>query len=156
MLQIVWRLQSSEYHLAILPHATTRLTRVSNRFHFSSLAHDNSALSSNISTVDLPSSSSTTANGSADSSRPEVQGPTVLKGTQTVSKFNRPAEEADTVLIQLALWRIPSKNADVTLCVNFPIKMGESGEERDPVEARKVFESAVRSFEIKDFGLFAG
>ena len=76
----------------------------------------------------------------------------MLRGTQAVSKFNRPAEEADTVLIQLALWRIPAKNADVTL----PTKMGESGEERDPQEAKTVFEEAVRSFDIRDFGLFAG
>lgn len=124
------------------------------RFHFSSLAHDNSALSSDISSIDLPSS--TSANGSSESSQPEVQGPTILQGTQTVSKFNRPAEEADTVMIQFALWRIPTKNADVTLCVNYPIKMGETGEERDPEEAKKVFEDAVRSFAIKDFGLFAG
>lgn len=80
----------------------------------------------------------------------------MLRGTQAVSKFNRPAEEADTVLIQLALWRIPAKNADVTLCVNFPTKMGESGEEGDPQEAKTVFEDAVRSFDIRDFGLFAG
>lgn len=85
-----------------------------------------------------------------------MQGPTVLTGTQTVSKFNKPSEEADTVLIQFALWRIPSKNADVTLCVNYPVKMGESGEERDPEDAKKVFEEAVRTFKIKDFGLFAG
>ncbi|GAA5903958.1 Ran GTPase-binding protein MOG1 [Sporobolomyces salmoneus] len=125
------------------------------KFHFSSLAHDNSALSSDIFSIDLPTPTTTTTTSTSES-RPEVQGPTILKGTQTVSKFNRPAEEADTVLIQFALWRIPTKNADVTMCVNYPIKMGESGEERDPEEAKKVFENALRSFEIQDFGLFAG
>ncbi|GAA5931682.1 Ran GTPase-binding protein MOG1 [Sporobolomyces koalae] len=122
------------------------------KFHFASLAHDNTALSSEIETIELPGPST----APTDSSQPTVQGPTVVTGVQTVSKFNRPAEEADTVLIQFALWRIPSKNADVTLCVNYPVKMGETGETRDPTEAKTVFEEAVRSFAIKDFGLFAG
>ncbi|GAA5937764.1 hypothetical protein JCM1841_004779 [Sporobolomyces salmonicolor] len=118
------------------------------RFHFSALAHDNGALSSDVSSLALPSSAPAPAPG-----EPEVLGPTLLSGIQLVSKFNRPASEADTVLIQLALWRIPSKNADVTLCVNYPIRMGETGEERSPDEAKMVFEEAVRSFGIKDFGL---
>ncbi|GJN88385.1 hypothetical protein Rhopal_001351-T1 [Rhodotorula paludigena] len=122
------------------------------RFHFSSLAHDNSALSSTVSSVSTPSA----APKPSGPGLPIVQGPTVLTGTQTVSKFNRPASEADTVLIQLALWRIPQRDADVTLCVNFPVRMGETGEERSADEARRVFEEAVRSFEIRDFGLFAG
>ncbi|GAA5901621.1 hypothetical protein JCM5296_003335 [Sporobolomyces johnsonii] len=121
------------------------------RFHFSALAHDNTALASDVSSLAVPSSASAPAPG-----EPQVLGPTLLSGTQLVSKFNRPASEADTVLIQLALWRIPSKNADVTLCVNYPIRMGETGEERSPDEAKRVFEEAVRSFGIKDFGLFAG
>ncbi|GAA6060536.1 hypothetical protein JCM10212_006900 [Sporobolomyces blumeae] len=122
------------------------------RFHFSSLAHDNSASSSDISSIRLPDPAST----AAEPPSVPTQGPAVLVGTQVVSKFNRPASEADTVLIQLALWRVPSKNADVTLCVNFPTTMGETGEARDPLEATKVFEEAVRSFKIVDYGLFAG
>ncbi|GAA5950057.1 hypothetical protein JCM21900_001379 [Sporobolomyces salmonicolor] len=120
------------------------------RFHFSALAHDNGALSSDVSSLALPSSAPAPAPAPGE---PEVLGPTLLSGIQLVSKFNRPASEADTVLIQLALWRIPSKNADVTLCVNYPIRMGETGEERSPDEAKMVFEEAVRSFGIKDFGL---
>ncbi|BGP46231.1 hypothetical protein JCM10450v2_002071 [Rhodotorula kratochvilovae] len=121
------------------------------RFHFSSLAHDNTALSSTVSSVTLPSAPRPRGPG-----EPTLLGPTVLTGLQTVSKFNRSASEADTVLIQQALWRIPERNADVTLCVNWPIRMGETGEERADDEARRVFDAAVRSFEIKDFGLFAG
>lgn len=83
-------------------------------------------------------------------------GPATLEGRQTVSKFNKPDSEADTVFIQLALWRIPDRDADVTLCVNWPVRSGETGEERDEAEARKVFEEAWRSFQINDFGLFAG
>ncbi|GAA5822053.1 hypothetical protein JCM3770_002263 [Rhodotorula araucariae] len=121
------------------------------RFHFSSLAHDNTALSSTVSSVSVPA-----APHSQGSHQPTVLGPTVLTGLQTVSKFNRPASEADTVLIQLALWRIPERNADVTLCVNWPVRMGETGEERADDEARRVFEDAIKTFDINDFSLFAG
>ncbi|GAA5835593.1 hypothetical protein JCM9279_004590 [Rhodotorula babjevae] len=122
------------------------------RFLFSSLAHDNSALSSTVASVSVSSA----APRPSGPGQPVLLGPTILTGTQTVSKFNRPDSEADTVLIQQALWRIPARNADVTLCVNWPVRMGETGEERDDAEARKVFDEAVRSFEVKDFGLFAG
>ncbi|BGP14069.1 hypothetical protein JCM10213_002364 [Rhodosporidiobolus nylandii] len=121
------------------------------RFHFSSLAHDNTALSFTVSAVSLPSSTPSPAPG-----QPTLLGPTVLSGTQLVSKFNRPASEADTVLIQLALWRIPERDADVTLCVNSPVRMGETGEERSADEATRVFEEAVKAFKVEDFGLFAG
>ncbi|TNY17873.1 hypothetical protein DMC30DRAFT_428852 [Rhodotorula diobovata] len=122
------------------------------RFHFSSLAHDNSALSSTVSSVSVPSA----APRPSGPGQPVLLGPTVLRGQQTVSKFNKPESEADTVSIQLALWRVPARNADVTLCVNWPVRVGETGEERGDDEAKRVFDEAVRSFEVKDFGLFAG
>jgi hypothetical protein len=131
------------------PFSSSTSTR---RFHFSSLAHDNTALSSSVTSITLPETPSL----SSSSAHPAVLGPTVLVGTQLVSKFNKPESEADTVLIQFALWRIPSKDTDVTLCVNIPVKMGETGEEKSDVEARKVFQEAVKSFRIEDFGLFAG
>jgi hypothetical protein len=129
------------------------LTSTTSRFHFSSLAHDNTALSSSVTSISLPETPSTPHSSSSD---PVVLGPTVLVGTQLVSKFNRPESEADTVLIQFALWRIPSKDADVTLCVNCPVKMGETGEEKSDEEAKRVFKEAVESFRIEDYGLFAG
>lgn len=122
------------------------------RFHFSSLAHDNSALSSKVTRVDLPSA----APHPQGPGLPTLQGPAIISGLQTVSKFNKPASEADTVLIQLALWRIPARNADVTLSVNWPLRSGETGEEHDDAEARRVFDAAWRSFQVHDFGLFAG
>ncbi|BGP54067.1 hypothetical protein JCM8202_003067 [Rhodotorula sphaerocarpa] len=122
------------------------------RFHFSSLAHDNSALSSKVTKVDLPSA----APHPQGPGLPTLQGPAIISGLQTVSKFNKPASEADTVLIQLALWRIPARNADVTLSVNWPLRSGETGEEHDDAEARRVFDAAWRSFQVHDFGLFAG
>jgi hypothetical protein len=124
------------------------------RFHFSSLAHDNAALSSSVTSVSLPPSPP--APNPQGPGLPAILGPAVLSGLQTISKFNRPASEADTVLILLALWRIPQRDADVTLCVNWPVRVGETGEERSEDEARRVFEDAVRAFEVTDFGLFAG
>ncbi|GAA6001157.1 hypothetical protein JCM10207_007437 [Rhodosporidiobolus poonsookiae] len=126
------------------------------RFHFSSLAHDNSASSSTVTSTTLPPVPAAFSPTHNSTSHPTLLGPTLLTGTQTVSKFNRPESEADTVLIHLALWRIPERDADVTLCVNFPVKMGETGEERDPAEAKRVFVEAVKSFKVEDFGLFAG
>ena len=114
------------------------------RFHFSSLAHDNTALTSTISSVLLPPSPSS-----------PILGPTLLSGTQTISKFNLPADKADTVLLLVALWRIPSKKADLVLCVNYPVRK-EGGEEASGDGARAVFERAVRTLVVKDLGLFAG
>ncbi|GAA5908405.1 hypothetical protein JCM6882_007928 [Rhodosporidiobolus microsporus] len=127
------------------------------RFHFSSLAHDNSALSSTVSSVSLPPTPASSALHSS-SFQPTLLGPTVLTGRQSVSKFNRPAEEADEVFIQLALWRVPEKDADVTLCVNWPVVKGDGGDAGvgGEDEAKRVFGEAVKSFEVKDFGLFAG
>ncbi|BGP22991.1 ran-binding protein Mog1p [Rhodotorula toruloides] len=124
------------------------------RFHFSSLALDNAALSSSVTSVSLPPTPS--APNPQGPGLPNILGPAVLSGLQTISKFNRPASEADTVLILLALWRVPRRDADVTMCVNWPVKDGETGEERSEEEARRVFEDAVKAFEIKDFALFAG
>ncbi|KAL8293033.1 hypothetical protein RQP46_000727 [Phenoliferia psychrophenolica] len=120
------------------------------RFHFDSLAHDNTALSSTVSSLSLPSSAAPTT-----PPNPPLLGPAVLSGLQTVAKFNLPPERADTVLVLMALWRIPDKRADLVLCVNFPVRE-EGGPELDSQLARSVFEKAVQGLKIKDYGLFAG
>ena len=140
-------LRATELH----PHPSSWPARP-DRFHFDSLAHDNAALSSEVSHYNIPSA----APHPQGPGLPTLLGPATLEGTQTVSKFNKPDSEADTVLIQLALWRIPDRDADVTLSVNWPVRSGATGEERDATEARKVFDEAWRSFQINDFGLFAG
>lgn len=138
---------SSPPHLATL---TLTLT-LTPSFLFQSLAHDNSALSSEIEAISvaplpLPLSSATT---------PALLGPTTLVGIQKVSKFNLPPEKADSVLILMALWRIPEKNSDLVLCVNFPVREA-GGEEVNAEAARDTFDLAVRTLLIKDYGLFAG
>ena len=119
------------------------------RFHYSSLAHDNTALSSTTTGINLP----TPASASAAS---PVVGPATLTGQQVISKFNKGPEDADTVLILLALWRIPSKQADLTLCVNFPLKKAGEEAEASGEYATRVFEEAVSSLKVEDLGLFAG
>lgn len=53
----------------------------------------------------------------------------------------------------MALWRIGSKKTDLVLTCNLPVKESpEMGED----EAKRVFEEAVESLVIKDYGLFAG
>ncbi|KAK4703590.1 hypothetical protein P7C70_g2627, partial [Phenoliferia sp. Uapishka_3] len=120
------------------------------RFHFNSLAHDNTALSATISSISLP----TNFNNSSNTSIPTF-GPATLSGRQTVSKFNLPPERADVVLVLMALWRLPSKNTDLVLCVNFPVSE-EGGPEIDSTTAKKVFADAAHRLAIVDYGLFAG
>ncbi|KAM0792205.1 hypothetical protein ACM66B_004901 [Microbotryomycetes sp. NB124-2] len=131
------------------------------RFLFESLAHDNGALSSSIVTVSSSLSSPPTT------SQPSVQGPATLIGHQTVSKFNLPPGQADKVQLCVALWRLPSKNADLVLCVNMPLGKavqqtttnrvnGQDDAQDMARSAQAVFEQIVKTLEIKDFGLFAG
>jgi hypothetical protein len=129
------------------------------RFHFDSLAHDNTALSSNILT---PPPSSPIP--SAPLERPDQLRPITLLGTQKIHKFThnptgapRPgheADEPDEVWIGIALWRcwIGKKKADVVMSVNVNIS-GEGGE----AEKQKVsgwLENSINSLKVEDWGLF--
>jgi hypothetical protein len=104
-----------------------------NRFHFSSLAYDNSAISSDV-------TSSTAA---------DYPSPTLLHGVQRIAKYNLPESEADTVDIYQALWRIPDKNADLVLTANAP-----RGKTRDEQEGERVWREAATSLRVVDLGLF--
>lgn len=109
------------------------------RFHFNSIAYDNTAFSSSIDTVSspfpLPSSITT----------PQHHLYATLEGTQTVSKFNKGEEDADLVKIFLAVIRVDlgpasssggseaqeaatatftsnaRRGGDITICVNVPL-----------------------------------
>jgi hypothetical protein len=135
------------------------------RFHFSSIAHDNSSLSSTI--ITEPPSASLNA---GPTSALETPKPVLLSGTQTIHKFShdptgapRPGHEsdqADTVFIALALWRIWTevdgrrKRADLVCSVNVNLSAadGKGDEERSSVEAW--WGKAVDSLRILDFDLF--
>ena len=115
------------------------------RFHFDSLAHDNSALSSSVESV------TKTWNERGD----KTPSPTVLKGTQLVRKFN--STVPDKIYILLALFRVESKNADLVLSMNIPPHTAEGDINEDKShQAQCDFETAVESLQIIKFDLFAG
>ena len=113
------------------------------RFHFDSLAHDNSATSSSIKSV------TEIANDRGD----ETPSPIVLKGIQLVRKFN--STVLDTIYILLAVFRVKSKNVDLVLSMNIPLETPD--DDIDDVkyeQAQRNFETAVESLRIIDFDLF--
>jgi hypothetical protein len=133
--------------------------KANSRFHFDSLAHDNTALSSTILTS--PPTSTIRSFPLEASQQPK---PVTLIGTQKIHKFThnptgapRPGHEdeaPDQVWIGMALWRcwMGRKKADVVLSVNVNLS-AEGGEaEKDKVAAW--LEQAVGSFRIEDWGLF--
>ncbi|KAF8610841.1 Mog1p/PsbP-like protein [Ceratobasidium sp. AG-I] len=116
------------------------------KFHFNSLAHDNDAATSSIELVDTPA-------------RPDGASSvvlSVLQGTQLVPKFNQ--THPDTVKILLAVYRVQEKGVDIVLTFNVPVEaekpggaVGEEGNQR----WLRAYETAVSSFTIADYGLFA-
>lgn len=129
-----WTCSTSEFKLT-----------VPSRFHFDSLAHDNSAVSSEIHAVDL------VANDRGDSTPSAI----VLSGYQEVPKFNRAA--SDEVKIFMALYRLESKPVDIVVTFNVPVKSQDGGsvDQEGLDKAREHFEIFSRSLQIIDYGLFA-
>jgi hypothetical protein len=127
----------------VCPSASPLSHRV-RRFHFDSLANDNSAKASNIEKISLPLSSEDKA----------TPAPILLKGVQSIPKFNR--STLDTVRIYMGLFRIRSKNADLVVSFNVPIAaqdgnaVGAAGQEK----AEADFKTFVESLSIVDFELF--
>lgn len=139
------------------------------RFHFASLAHDNAALSSHITTTPTPTPApAPVETTSANLALLPTPAPVLIAGTQTVHKYShdptgapRPGHESDmpdSVYIALALWRVnvlvtdtgARKRADLVLSFNVPASAG--GEERERVEGW--FKEAVGDMKIVDWGLF--
>lgn len=135
------------------------------RYHFSSLAHDNSALSSEVDSVSspfpLPSSShspykpppAVAKQGEDDDSITHLYA--TLEGTQVVSKFNLSEEEADLVKIFLAVIRVdlhePSpanpqitRGADITVTINVPL-----GRATQIKAAQGILDANVKELEVK-------
>ncbi|KAF8590522.1 Mog1p/PsbP-like protein [Ramaria rubella] len=114
------------------------------KFHFDSLAYDNSATSQKILKIIQPS-------GSQVVSIHETPRPIVLHGEQEARKFNRSI--ADQVRVYLALYRVESKRVDVVLTVNAPLSV-EGGNSQPDEKAGQTFNDAASSLTIVDFGLF--
>lgn len=115
------------------------------RFHFGSLAHDNSARSSSIENI-------STQVHSGDNNTPA---PILLKGTQSIPKFNHTTP--DVVRIYMALFRVKSKNADLVVTFNVPIQTqdGNAVDVAGQTRAEADFGTFVESLIINNFDLFA-
>ncbi|CAE6414849.1 unnamed protein product [Rhizoctonia solani] len=117
------------------------------KFHFDSISHDNNAVSSTVETVNVPDQ------------QPNSTSPiklSVLQGTQLVPKFNR--THPDTVKILLAVYRVVEKDTDLVLTFNVPVQAEKLGSAVDAEGAKRwldIYEAAVPSLKIVDFGLFA-
>ncbi|KAK0210557.1 hypothetical protein DFS33DRAFT_301213 [Desarmillaria ectypa] len=115
------------------------------KFHFDSLAHDNSALQSNVESVTV------IPNDRGDGTPSAI----VLSGYQAVRKFNQATP--DQVLILMAVYRIEEKGIDLVVTFNVPLQFNDGGGVREAGRdiARTQFDTFVRSLTIVDFGLFA-
>jgi hypothetical protein len=126
------------------------------RFHFDSLAHDNSASSSSILSIfALPS---TTPFSPAPSRGGSLPAPLCLVGEQALVKYGRAHGTPECVRVWLAVYRLaPAANIDVVLSVNEPLGetalRGTQGMEAS--KAKEVFEEAARSLKIHDWAVFA-
>lgn len=109
------------------------------RFHFDSLAHDNSATNVHVDWIDAPD-----AKAAADGATPR---PALLKGTQTVKKFGKVTDE-DVVQIWIAVWRLPGKHVDLVLSRNNPDATDVDQQSQD-------FRATAGSLRIVDWSLFA-
>lgn len=115
------------------------------KFHFDSLAHDNSAQTSSV------QSTSIIPNDRGDPTPSAV----LLTGEQYVTKFNRTT--LDKVQIYMALYRVEDKGTDVVVTFNVPTQSEDGGAVgADQLQGiQRDYETFVKSFKIKDFGLFA-
>ncbi|KAN0059823.1 hypothetical protein ACQY0O_008397 [Thecaphora frezii] len=121
------------------------------RFHFGSLAHDNSASSFSIESVRHPDP----ATPSQERNGEPTPEPSLLVGTQVIKKFGKASEPDDLVRIRLALWRLESKKIDLVMSFNEPLgKVGEASQVTSE-EIDSAFEQAAKNLRIRDWSLFA-
>lgn len=114
------------------------------RFHFESLAHDNSAEEKQIHEITIYPADS-------DSETPP---PILLYGEQSIRKFN--STVPDKIRILLAVYRLKEKNVDLVMSMNAPMESaaGDAINEDQWVVAKEAFSVAAQSLHIVDFGLF--
>ncbi|PWN52061.1 Mog1p/PsbP-like protein [Violaceomyces palustris] len=126
------------------------------KFHFNSLAHDNSASSALVEQIyHLPQAPQADVTMGSTSAPAPTPAPILLEGIQTVRKFGKADLPEDSVRVWLALWRLPSKNVDLVLSLNEPIdKSGETSPQA-PSPVKALFETSAQSLKIVDWSLFA-
>ncbi|KAF9264869.1 Mog1p/PsbP-like protein [Marasmius fiardii PR-910] len=132
IVEVLERVQPQNYEEAI-------------KFHFDSLAYDNSASSQKVDSINI------IPNDRGDKTPSVI----VLSGLQLVTKYNR--TQADEVRIFMALYRVEEKSIDLVVTFNVPLTSLDDG----AVDAGGVktyehhFDTFVRSLRIVDFDLFA-
>ncbi|KAJ7134967.1 hypothetical protein C8R43DRAFT_1021638 [Mycena crocata] len=114
------------------------------RFHFDSLAHDNSAVSTTVDSVAV------IPNTRGDNTPSAI----TLSGVQFVPKFN--LTTPDQVRILMALFRVQDKRVDLVVTFNVPLKSQDDGvvDEEGWRDMQIHFDAFVRTLRIVDFGLF--
>jgi len=128
------------------------------RFHFDSLAHDNSALTSTVLSMFTPPSVQPPTTVGPTTGQPIQPPPATLVGSQTISKFNTSAAQADVVEIWLSVWRLQSRNVDLVMTFNLPIRKvvdQNPAHQQNDESARQAWEVATQSLKIVDWDLFA-
>ncbi|KAH9823127.1 hypothetical protein DFH28DRAFT_880688 [Melampsora americana] len=143
--------------IEVLQKVSTSNPIESIRFHFDSLANDNSAQSSKVLNTfpSVLSSPLTEEKITRDSTQSTPQ-PILLEGIQSVSKFNRPDSEADQVHIWMALWTLDGignqgLGTDLVLTINLP----NASEPQAIDQTTQLFQLAAKSLQIIDWNLFA-
>ncbi|KAF7304712.1 hypothetical protein MKEN_01185300 [Mycena kentingensis (nom. inval.)] len=115
------------------------------RFHFDSLAHDNSAESARVEAVEV------VPNARGDNTPSAI----TLSGVQSVAKFNK--RDQDQVRVLMALYRIEEKSVDLVVTFNVPVQAQDTGavDEDGWKQTQSHFEAFATTLRIVDYGLFA-
>ncbi|KAJ1673850.1 hypothetical protein EV182_004442 [Spiromyces aspiralis] len=127
-------------------------------YHFEQLASDNEAKEFAILEREVV----------PDTHKPDLSDVKVLTavGSQTIAKFNESEKSADaynTVVIFIAVVRIPKHMTDVIITLNCPVKIGSGSSSAVMVEhvatnlteVRDTFQHIVRSFKVHDWSLLS-
>lgn len=117
----------------------------STRYHFDSLAHDNSAQSAIVNAVAV------IPNTRGDNTPPAI----ILSGVQLVPKFK--LTTPDQVRVLMALFRVEDKRVDLVVTFNIPMNSQDDDgavDEEGWNDMQIHFHAFVKSLRIVDFGLF--
>ncbi|KAG6866082.1 hypothetical protein C0991_008834 [Blastosporella zonata] len=146
IVEVLQKVEPSDFKDAIrqvISVSSDRVLILHHRFHFDSLAHDNSAASASVnSVIAIP-------NNRGDDTPSAI----VLSGVQSVQKFNH--SEPDEVHILMAMYRVERKNVDLIVTFNIPTRTGDKDVSRKDTAAREHFDLFARTLKIVDYGLFA-
>ena len=136
------------------------------RYHFDSLAHDNSALTSTLENVALLDTSTFPVPPPLPDAAPNAArlgrtpSPWILSGLQVVPKFGRVHDPPHTVRIHLAVWRLrPLKDVDLVVSFNIPRADSAPGGpavsvEREEAIMTELFHKAATTLNVEDWNLF--